>query len=484
MQPREPTGPRQRRLFSGFALASLLLLGCQGRDPALTLADPRGFMGGVVADEPRAALVGSKILSAGGSAADAAIATYFALGVTLPSRAGVSGGGMCLVYDPQLNRVEALDFLPHGAGPAAGRGMLALHARSGRLRWEQLVAPAEGLARFGIPISRAFASDLAESASILSRDPEARRIFLRSDGSPRGEGDVLVQGDLATVLAEIRARGPQSLLAHIPASQVVDAGGATGAGVAMDDRRSGAPVWRSSLTVRQDGVVAHFAPPPSAAGASQAQMFTTIAERWRRMPAAERPNLAAEAGLRAAADREHGGDDFARAAAPSASFAAVDRDGGAVACAVTMNGAFGLGRVVPSAGIVLAATSGGRREEGEIPAPMLALRERSGAVVFVGAASGGWPGAGALVDVALRTIIDGRRLDEAMDAARVYGAAGQVLVEGDGAQTGLAARSDTISTVQALGRVNAIFCPDGLSAEPSACQFAADRRGFGLAAGG
>jgi gamma-glutamyltranspeptidase/glutathione hydrolase len=470
--------------LAGFTLASLLLLGCQGRDPALMLDDPRGFLGGVVADEPRAALVGSEILSTGGSAADAAIATYFALGVTLPSRAGISGGGMCLVYDPRLNRVDTLDFFPREAGPAAARGMFALHARSGRLRWEQLVSPAEGLARFGTPISRAFAGDLAESASILSRDPEARRIFLRSNGAPRGEGDSLVQADLATVLAEIRARGPQGLLAYMPTSEVVDARGATGAGVTVDDPRSGAPAWQPSLTVRHDGVVVHFAPSPSAAGASQAQMFTMMAERWRRTPAAERPNLIAEAGLRAASNRGHGGDDPARMAAPSASFAAVDRDGGAVACTVTMNDVFGLGRVVPGTGVVLAAAPRGG-QGGETPAPMLALRARSGAVVFVGAASGGWPGAGALVDVALRTIVDGRRLDEAMSAARVNytGAAGQVLVEGEGPQAGLASRGYAITTVPVLGRVNAIFCPDGLSAESAACQFAADRRGFGLAAG-
>lgn len=66
--------------------------------------------GGAVADEPTAALVARDILSAGGNAADAAVALYFALAVTYPVAAGIGGGGACVAYDARGNRPGTTGF--------------------------------------------------------------------------------------------------------------------------------------------------------------------------------------------------------------------------------------------------------------------------------------------------------------------------------------------------------------------------------------
>src|ERR671931_2533567 len=91
---RRPTiVPSRRARQSAALLAALLLVGCARATGSGSAGDFNGF---VVADEPRAALVGRDILKQGGNAADAAVAARLAMTVTLPSRGGLGGGGACV----------------------------------------------------------------------------------------------------------------------------------------------------------------------------------------------------------------------------------------------------------------------------------------------------------------------------------------------------------------------------------------------------
>ena len=516
---------RQCKVLATIAGFGLALSACnigQG-----TTGVPPGFIGGVVADEPRAALAGRDILAAGGSAADAAVAASLAMTVTLPSRAGLGGGGVCLTYDPRLNRVEAVDFTvrppaaPGAAGvPAMLRGLLAVYGRQGKLRWEQLVAPAEGMARFGVPVSRALANDLTASGGVLGNDAAARQIFLR-DGASLGEGDILSQHDLADVLAAIRARGGNEFYQGQVADQFVAGALASGAVITADDLRTIAATPRPSVLVRQGDIAVHFAPPPAIAGLSEAQIFAMLAPRWRRTSTEERPHLLAEADLRAIQDRARWLRPDLTANAPTnelvgerhveslmanyranartagevaaprllntatAGVAAVDRDGGAVACSFTLNDTFGIGRVVPGTGVLLAATPDNAARGPQLLMPLLAAMSRAGGrITFASTASGGWPGASAQVQVALRTIVEARPLEEAMDAARIHNPGVEDVMAEEALQgplPGLAARGYHPRTTPNLGQVNAIYCPEGLFENAEACQARADRRGFGFA---
>lgn len=514
-----------------------------------------GFLGGVAADEPQAAQIGRDILSAGGTAADAAVATYFALAVTLPQKASLGGGGVCVVHirryrakrgprsgqkltEPGTETIEFLasspaDMPPSATRPAAipgnPRGFFALYSRHGRLRWQQLVAPGEQLARFGMQVSRAFGRDLGAMERALLAETETRRIFAPGGKALVKEGDFLVQTDLSAVLGGIRARGPGDFYLGQTARSFVSAAAEAGASISTDDMRQFTPQWREPVTAPFGNHVAYFPPPPAGAGALAAQMWSMIQvdDRFRQGDAATRLHLMVEAGTRAFADRggwlredgsaaagmpqpasaEHAEalmesyrDDRhtpgtalrpnppGRAENPAAtSFVAVDRDGMAVACTVTANGLFGNGRIGRGTGILLAGVPGQDGRGGLSLGPMIVANPHDDTLYFAGAASGGKAAAMALINVAAHALIAGQSLEDAMAEPRVLnpGLPDVTYIEqglNPALIEGLRKRGHSTSVVPDLGRVNAVICPNGLTLENPKCQIASDRRGFGLAA--
>ncbi len=157
---------------------------------------PAPFARLAVGDTPQAVGIAQRILKSHGSAADAAAALALGLAVTLPSVAGIGGGGECLVHEATgTTRVLRMNtLLP---------GLRVLQSTSGRLSWSQVVAPAERLARFGHPVSQALAKDLKNSAATLN-DSAALTTFMNARRQLLQAGDALLQPALAETLARTR----------------------------------------------------------------------------------------------------------------------------------------------------------------------------------------------------------------------------------------------------------------------------------------
>lgn len=536
--------PAALAAVSAFAAAALLSA-CETATPPPkgTVGHVTGFYGAVAADEAKAAEVARQVLSAGGTAADAAVALTFTLAVTLPSRASLGAGGMCLAFDAPTQTVEALEFVPQAsvtlagdtpapiAIPGSARAMFALHQKYGGLLWQQLLAPAEKLARSGSPVSKTLGRDLLLAQPVVTKDPETMRIFGHKDGTLVREGETVTQGDLAALIGNLRANGPGALydgmLAPAVARRYAEAGEATGTAISVDDLRDYQPSWLEPIAVPYDNDVVNFAPPPAAAGAVAAETWMMLAQdnRYRSVRGADRIHLLTEVSMRAFADRARwmnpdgsngvavadivteerttelmasysevkhtsandlNPEPIAIAENPAAtSFAVADREGSAVACSLTMNNLFGLGHVVRGTG-VMAAAAPVKGSGNTALAPMIVVNEDSSELVFAASASGGTAAPMALMTVAIETVMSNRSLSQALVTKRVlHSGSPDVLVHEKGLApefaSALAERGHKLFEVESLGSVTVIWCPKGLPDNPDSCTAGTDPRGTGRA---
>ena len=516
----------------GLLFSALLLGACEQSEPGI-FAPVEGFAGVVTGDEPRAVLIGREVLGNGGTAVDAAVAMYFAMAVTLPSRVGLGGGGVCVLFQSREMRGHAIEFLARAAPsggmvPSGMRAMAALHARYGAMRWEQLLAPAESMARFGHALSRSFERDLVAAAGLIATRPDLVRIFTTRGGRLARTGDRIVQTELSGVLSGIRQQGAIYLYSGPFARRLAEASTAVGMPLTAEDVRRNLPRVADAVEVPIGSDVAFFAPPRATGGVVAAQMWRmlTDAEDFDNAGPEVRSHLFAEVALRAFAerarwmdrdgssrepladlvsderieavmadyreDRRTPANDFSPpppevgGRAYSAGFVVGDQWSNAVACSFTMNRLFGAARIAQGTGILLAAPPRSQNDGSTSLTAVVVGNKNSGEVRFAGIAGDGAVAATALVRVMAESLAGGRGLDEAMALPRVHhGGAPDVVWYEPGvsgaALAGLRRRGHRLREIPALGHVNAFHCPGGLQNDPESCVVANDPRGFGLA---
>jgi gamma-glutamyltranspeptidase/glutathione hydrolase len=465
--------------------AALGLPGCQtlsslnpfasSGPPAGTPGFVRGFLGGVAADDPAGALAAREVLSAGGTAVDAAVAAGFVMAVTLPSRVGIGGGGACLVFDPAKGAVEAVTFLPGArdtiapgsdrpaAVPMLARGLFALHTRRSTRPFESLMAPAEQAARFGTEVGRGLAADLAAVSGPLFADPGVKAVFAQPNGAPKAAGDRLVQPDLAGTLGQIRVSGVGDLHQGVLARRLEEVSVKAGGGLTIDDLRAGLPRLVPPLTQpTRGGDQIAFLPPPADGGLAAAASFAAL-------EAGQSPAEAQSRGLAvASAWRAQGGDPrplLAAANLPpagpmmsvlpaSAGLVVFDRQGVAVSCTFTLNNLFGTGRMAPGMGFLLAAAPNTGSVRGPLLAAAIAYNPN---IRAFRAAAAGTGQAAAPMAVAGPSYMHLMRRDE----------------PGTAVERG----------VVPPGRVEFAACPRYLPGRPELCTAISDPRGTGVAVG-
>lgn len=433
-----PRGRGQTALAVMSIAALTALSACDAHKPTQgVIGYVAGFAGFVSAEEPRAALIGEDTLSAGGTAADAAVAMAATLTVTMPGRAGWMGGGVCLSRLPKDKSVQVFSFLPAplpggGFAPGMPRGLYALHASSGVLRWEQILAPAEQLARFGVPVSRALAKDFKALGSPVALDAETRAAFTRPDGSLLREGDSLVQLRIATALTTLRMKGAGEAYSG-PMGQLIAA--------AMPEREADRrAALRAYRVLRVDPVTAvvgnetAYFPPAPFPGPEAAKAWIAAAESKSASPA--------RIGAASPALSSYG----------ATGFTVVDRGGMAVSCALSMGQMFGSGQAMGALGL-FAYSPLGDDLDADAMLPMIVgnhhVKDLRAAAVGVGATA-----ASDVLDFVARGRLLGQNAQAAVAAVAAAGDAGS--------------------------RVTGVVCPDGAPSKVDNCTMPIDPRGAGV----
>jgi len=243
-------------------------------------------LGGMVAtSQPLAVAAGLEILSKGGNAADAAVATAASLNVTEPTSTGLGGDCFALYFQASTGQITALNgsgrapasltiecvrkdgftdnlppFHPYTITvPGACAGWCDLLDRHGRLPLTQILAPAIRLAEEGFPVSPITSYFWERSAKRLSDVPGGMELTI--DGRAPRAGEIFHNYGLARTLRRIVAEGKvafyQGEIAEAMASVIQQAGGC----LTVDDLAAHTSTWEQPISTAYRHVRVWECPP-------------------------------------------------------------------------------------------------------------------------------------------------------------------------------------------------------------------------------
>ncbi len=302
-----------------------------------------GREGMVASAHPLATLAGLDVLRAGGTAADAAVATNAVLAVTQPQDCGLGGDLFCLYWEAATRRLHFLN----GAGrsgsragldelrrrsmttlprrgpatvsvPGCVRAWAMLFQRFGTRPLGELLAPAIRYAERGFPMT-SIVSQAIDEVAPENPDPEWRRVFMPGGRAP-ALGELFVQTDLARTLRDLAAHGPDLFytgrIARVITERLERDGFLT-----PDDLAGHTGAWGEPIATTYRGVTINQTPPPTQGLA--ALLAFNLLEGFplgrRRLHSVEHVHLLIEMVKLAYADRDRWIGDPAFATVPVAS---------------------------------------------------------------------------------------------------------------------------------------------------------------------
>jgi gamma-glutamyltranspeptidase/glutathione hydrolase len=238
----------------------------------------------VASEQPLATLAGYDVLKGGGSAFDAAVATSFALAVTLHPACGLGGDFFGMFYEAKTGRVQCLNgsgWAPSGLtldliqskgkgvpqfGPLTCMvpgyvvGVWEMHQKLGSEEFGKLLSQPLEYASIGFPAGDGICGSIEGAYDELSK--EAKAVFA-PEGKPLIPGTLIRQANLAKVISEIIEGGAEGFYSGWPAERICDVMGRLGVGWKGEDLHEFRPEWVQPLKLDYNGTTVYEVPPNS-----------------------------------------------------------------------------------------------------------------------------------------------------------------------------------------------------------------------------
>jgi gamma-glutamyltranspeptidase/glutathione hydrolase len=281
-----------------FILAAATVYG-QGRNYGRSMVITQ--QGIVATSHALASEAGVQILARGGSAVDAAIAANAVLAVTEPDMNGIGGDLFVLMRDAKTNTLVGLNAsgpAPRGltpeflknAGitkmptegihsvtvPGAVDGWAKMHARFGKLPWNQLFESAIAYAEQGFPVTEfiheAWTSETAMKK--MQAHAESTRVFFPGDRVP-DVGQLFRNPDLAKALRILASKGPDAFYKGEIAAAILQTSKKLGGTMTAEDLAGFSSEWVEPISTEYRGwVISEL--PPNGQGMAALQMLNIM----------------------------------------------------------------------------------------------------------------------------------------------------------------------------------------------------------------
>ncbi|XP_069974012.1 scoloptoxin SSD14 isoform X1 [Penaeus vannamei] len=258
----------------------------------------------VSSDGTPCAQIATDILKRNGTAADAAVAGLFCVGVINTQSMGLGGGFLMTYYDRSTGKAyslnaresapsEAYEDMYGGdaelaqkakgkwwatkkpslkgglavAVPGELRGYRELYERfGGNLPWAELLEPTIKLCEDGHLVNWHMARALKFNAEDIKKEPSMSVFINPETGDVYKEGDTLKRPQLAKTLRDLQ-QDPDALYSGQLASKLAQDIQSFGGIVTEEDLRMYKPVWKEAMNITlQHGQISMFSVPPPGSG--------------------------------------------------------------------------------------------------------------------------------------------------------------------------------------------------------------------------